>query len=190
MYCMLAHVNHQRIAKDLNESDYDKTSNFLNHTGIQINSYNQYKKWGSIASPYYTISLWLFNWAFWYAALYLIGGHGLACAIFTAAMMWSILIPAFNFTGHGKGKDKHVDGIDFDRSNLSINQTRPGLLAGEWHNNHHLYPGSARAGFLPYQLDLAWVYIYCMYRLGAVSSYRDSKNEFLRKYILNKPVKQ
>ncbi len=41
-------------------------------------------------------------------------------------------------TGHGKGKHKHVDGIDFDRSNLSINQMRPGLFAGEWHNNHHL----------------------------------------------------
>ena len=28
-----------------------------------------------------------------------------------------------------------------------------------WQNNHHLYPGSARAGFLPYQIDFAWVYI-------------------------------
>ena len=190
LYCMLSHVNHQRISKDLNEEDYGKVANFLRHTGISIHSYDQYKKWGSVASPWYTISLWLINWALWYAALYFIGGgHGLPCAIFTAAMMWSIFIPAFNFTGHGKGKDKHVDGIDFDRSNLSINQNRPGWFAGEWHNNHHLYPGSARAGFLPYQLDLAWVYIYSMYKLGAVSSYHDSKKDFLKKFVHNRASK-
>ena len=79
-------------------------------------------------------------------------------------------------------KALRVDGIDFDRSNLSINQTRPGMLSGEWHNNHHLFPVSARAGFLPYQLDLAWIYIYCMSKIGVVSSYHDSKKEFLRKY--------
>jgi stearoyl-CoA desaturase (delta-9 desaturase) len=103
--------------------------------------------------------------------------------MFTGAMLWFILIRAFNYTGHGKGEVKHRDGIDFDRSNLSINQNRPGLLAGEWHNNHHLYPGSARAGFLPFQLDLAWIYIYSLYKLKMVSSYRDSKKDFLKKYI-------
>jgi len=59
-------------------------------------------------------------------------------------------------------------------------------LTGEWHNNHHLYPGSARAGFLPYQLDLAWIFIFCMYKMRVVSSYHDSKKEFLRKYLTNK----
>ena len=89
---------------------------------------------------------------------------------------------AFDKIEYGKGKEAHVEGLDFDRSNLSVNQTRPGLFTGEWHNNHHLYPGSARAGFLRYQLDLAWIYIFCMYKLGAVSSYHDSKKDFLRKY--------
>jgi len=64
-----------------------------------------------------------------------------------------------------------------------VNQLRPGLFAGEWHNNHHLYPGSARAGFLSYQLDLPWIYIYSLYKIGAVSSFRDSKQDFLRKYF-------
>ena len=82
-----------------------------------------------------------------------------------------------------KGEVKHVDGIDFDRSNLSINQMRPGLFAGEWHNNHHLYPGSARAGFLRYQIDLAWIYIWILNKLGGVSSYRNSQKDFLKKYI-------
>lgn len=181
-YCMLAEFNHQRIAEGLTEDEYKKASGFMRHTGVWINSYSQYQKWGSIAHPVYTIATWLLNWTAWYAILYFIGGHALACAIFSAAMLWFILVRAFNYTGHAKGEEKHVDGLDFDRSNLAINQTRPGLFTGEWHNNHHLYPGSARAGFLRYQLDPAWMFIYCMHKIGVVSSYHDSKKEFLRKY--------
>jgi len=182
LYCMFAEINHQSISKDLSEPDYQKVSGLLRHTGVSINSYKQYRFWGSVTSPFYIIAIWVFNWSFWYCALYLIGGAALACAIFSGAMFWLIFIRAFNYTGHGKGKDKHVDGLDFDRSNLAINQSRPGLFTGEWHNNHHLYPGSARAGFLPYQIDLSWIAIYCMYHLGMVSSYHDSKSDFLKKY--------
>ena len=115
----------------------------MQHTGVQLNSYKQYLKWGSLATPFYTISVWLINWACWYTILYLIGGHALATALFSAAMLWFMLVRIFNYTGHGKGEEgKHVDGIDFDRSNLAINQTRPGLFTGEWHNNHHLYDTS------------------------------------------------
>jgi len=184
MYCMLSDVNHQSIAKNMTEVNYRKASNFLNHTGVWINSYAKYLKWGSIASPGYVIGLWILNWTFWYSIFFLIGGHGLACALFTGAMFWYVLVRAFNYTGHGGGKEKHVKGVDFDRSNLSINQSRPGFLSGEWHNNHHLYPQSARAGFLPYQLDLAWIYIYCLYKLGGISRYTDSKKQFLQRFGL------
>lgn len=183
LYCMLAEFNHQRISPALREAEYKKAVHFMQHTGVRLNSYKQYQKWGSVASPFYTIGVWLLNWAFWFAALYFIGGPGLAAALFSAALFWFIGVRAFNYTGHGKGEVRHVAGVDFDKSNLSVNQLRPGIFAGEWHNNHHLYPGSARAGFLPYQLDLPWIYIYSLYKLGAVSSYRDAKKEFLRKYV-------
>jgi stearoyl-CoA desaturase (delta-9 desaturase) len=68
------------------------------------------------------------NWAFWYTVFYLIGGHPLACTLFTGAMFWITFVRIFNYTGHGKGEHKHVDGLDFDRSNLSINQWRPGYF--------------------------------------------------------------
>ncbi|MBD2701568.1 fatty acid desaturase [Spirosoma sp. BT702] len=183
MYCMLSDVNHQSIAKDLNEEEFAKASGFLKHTGIRINNYAKYLNWGSVACPYYTVGLWVLNWSFWYAMFFLIGGHGLACSMFTGAMFWFVLVRAFNYTGHGKGEVKHVEGVDFDRRNLSINQSRPGFFSGEWHNNHHLYPSSARAGFLPLQIDFAWMYIYSLYKLGAVSSYRDNKADFLKKYV-------
>jgi stearoyl-CoA desaturase (delta-9 desaturase) len=183
LYCMLSDVNHQSISKDLNEAEYDRVAGFMDHTGVHLNNYKQYVKWGSVTSPAYALLLWFFNWSLWYTLFFLIGGHGLACTFFSAAMFWFILVPAFNFTGHGKGKVKHVDGVDFDRRNLSINQLRPGLFSGEWHNNHHLYPRSARAGFLFFQIDLAWIYIYALHKLGLVASYRDNKKDFLSKYI-------
>ena len=183
MYCMMSDVNHQSISEDLSEADYQKATNFMSHTGVQINTYEQYKKWGSVATPFYTVALWLTNWSLWYTIFYLLGGHAMATTAFSAAMFWFVLVRAFNYTGHGKGEVAHKEGVDFDRSNLSINQTRPGWFSGEWHNNHHLYPTSARAGFLPYQLDLAWVYIYCLKKIGMISSFKDSKQDFLRKYV-------
>lgn len=182
LYCMLSDVNHQAIAKDLNESEYSKVSNFISHTGVMVNSYKAYLKWGSVANPYYTVGLLVLNWIFWFTVFTLVGGPGLACALFSGALFWYVLVRAFNYTGHGGGQKKHVDGIDFDRSNLSINQTRPGYFSGEWHNNHHMYPESARAGFLKYQLDLAWIYIYCMYKIRVVGRYNDSKKEFLDRF--------
>jgi fatty-acid desaturase len=182
-YCMLAEFNHQRISHDLTRDEYGKVVHFMKHTGVKLNSYEQYQKWGTVTSPLYQLGMWALNWSFWYSIFFFMGGHALACALFTAALLWFMLIRAFNYTGHGGGQAKHRDGIDFDRRNLSINQSRPGLLAGEWHNNHHLYPGSARAGFLPMQIDLAWIYVWVLYKLKMVSSYRDSKKEFLKKYI-------
>ncbi|PZR24355.1 MAG: fatty acid desaturase [Citrobacter freundii] len=182
MYCMLSDVNHQGINKQMNEVDYGRTARMMQHTGVLVNSYQQYRNWGSVTNPFYAVALWICNWTFWFIILYAIGGMPLVTAIFSAAMLWFVLVRAFNYTGHGKGDAKHIDGIDFDRSNLSINQTRPGLFTGEWHNNHHLYPGSARAGFLPYQFDPAWICIYGMHRIGMVSSYHDSKKEFLKRF--------
>lgn len=182
LYCMLSDVNHQGVAEDLSEADHARVTSLLKNTGVELNSYVQYRKWGSIATPRYTILAWALNWAFWYGMFFLLGGHGLACALFGAAMLWSVGVRNFNYTSHGKGRQRHAPRVDLDRSNLSLNQLKPGFVSGEWHNNHHLYPGSARSGFLKHQLDLAWVYIYSLYKLGMVSTYRDDKKKFLERY--------
>lgn len=185
LYCMLSDVNHQAIDHNLTVEDYQKASNFMKHTGIKSNSFDQYKKWGAVSSLNRTLVNWFLNWTFWFILFFLIGGFSLVCAAFSAAMLWYLLVPAFNYTGHGKGEVQHREGLDFDRTNNSINQARPGLFTGEWHNNHHLYPNSARAGFLPNQLDLAWVYIFALFKIGGVTKYIDSKAEFLKKYSPN-----
>jgi stearoyl-CoA desaturase (delta-9 desaturase) len=182
LYCFLADVNHQPISTHLTEDEYARVMRMMATSGIRANTYAQYQKWGSVAAPAWSTIGWLFNWVFWGAVFHLIGGPALVFALFGSAGIWAIGVRTFNFEGHGKGKDKHRDGADFNRKDLSINQLWPGFVAGEWHNNHHLYPSSARSGFLRYQVDLAWCYIKLMSVIGAVASYHDSKKAFLQRH--------
>ena len=182
LYCFLADVNHQPIAKDLSEKDYHRVTALMAHVGLTGNTYQQYQKWGSYANPLRSVISWLLSWSFWYLAFYLIGGHALACTLFGAAGFWAIGVRTFNYDGHGRGKAVQRDGIDYNRDDMSINQIWPGYVAGEWHNNHHLFPKSARSGFKPYQLDTAWCYIKFMSIVGAVSSYKDNKKQFYEQY--------
>jgi fatty-acid desaturase len=190
-YCFLADVNHQPIAKDLSEADYNRVKLLMKHTGIKGNTYEQYLYWGSYVNPVYAVLSWLLNWAFWYGVFYLLGGNALAFALFGAAGFWGVGVRTFNYEGHGKGELKQREGIDFNTKDRSVNQVWPGIVAGEWHNNHHLYPKSAKSGFKPYQVDLAWYYIKLMHTLGAVSSYKDYTRHFYENYhnpYLNKKL--
>lgn len=181
-YCFLADANHQGVNRDLDEKGYTKLTKLLSHTGVVANTFTQYQRWGSIANPAATVASFALNWVFWYAVLYALGGHGLATAIFGGAFVWAFGVRTFNFDGHGAGEDKRRDGIDFNRDDLSINQVWPGYVAGEWHNNHHLYPNGARSGFLPYQLDLAWLFIRGYAAIGGVTTFRDPKGQFYREH--------
>jgi sn-1 stearoyl-lipid 9-desaturase len=182
LYCFLADVNHQLINRNLTEAEYAKASGLMERVGIYRNTYKQYQKWGSIANPFTTAFFIILNWSFWFTMFYLIGGIPLAVALFGGAFFWAVGVRTFNYEGHGKGKDKREEGMDFNRNDMSINQYWPGIVAGEWHNNHHLYPSSARAGFLKYQIDFAWYYIYTLYKIGGIKSYHDSKKQFDEQY--------
>lgn len=186
LYCFLADVNHQLVARDLTEKEYDKLSRMLRHTGVSINSYAQYQRWGSVSKPLPTILTMLFSIGLWFTIFYFIGGPQLAFALMSGSCLWAVGVRTFNYDGHGRGKDKRKDGVDYNRKDLSINQYWPGYVAGEWHNNHHLYPASARAGFLKHQIDLAWVYIYVLHKLGGVTSYHDAKAQFFSDYVHGK----
>lgn len=182
LYCFLADANHQGIAKNLSERDYNHLCRLMSHTGVRLNTYAQYQRWGSLCHPAFTIAHYALNWGFWYGAFYLLGGHALATALFAWAGIWGIGVRTFNFEGHGKGKDRRRPGSDFNRTDLSVNQAWPGFVAGEWHNNHHLYPNGARSGFLAHQLDLPWLFIRALAALGVVSSYRDYRADFMEKH--------
>ena len=184
LYCFLAGELHQQINQNLSAKDYGLVSRLLKHTGMKLNTYEQYQRWGSVAHPARLMAHYALNWAFWYGAFFLIGGHALATALFGWAAVWAIGIRAHNYDLHAGGKDKHRDGVDFDRSNLSINQFWPGIVAGEWHNNHHLFPSSVRSGFLPWQPDISFAFIRFYRMIGGVTQWRDFKGKFYERYYL------
>lgn len=140
LYCFLADVNHQPIAKDLSQEDYSRITRLMEHTGVKANTYAQYQRWGSYVNPRRAIFAWVLNWSLWYLAFYLIGGHALAFSLFGAAGFWAIGVRTFNYEGHAKVKDKQKESTDYNHKDKSINQLWPGFVAGEWHNNHHLFP--------------------------------------------------
>ena len=182
LYCFLACANHQPISTNLNEKDYQVLAKFMQAAGLKTNTYLKYKKFGSLVTPLNFLLNYGLNWLFWYGAFYLLGGHALATCIFGWVGVWAFGVRTFNFDGHGRGKDKRQEGIDFLKADKSINQIWPGYVAGEWHNNHHLYPNGARSGFLPYQLDLPWIFIYSCFKLGIITQYHDPKPRFLKEH--------
>jgi stearoyl-CoA desaturase (delta-9 desaturase) len=182
LYCFLAGELHQPINRDLSREDYERLLGLLRHTGIRLNSYAQYQRWGSVAHPAGLVVHFALNWAFWYGVFYLIGGHALATAIFGWSAVWGIGIRAHNWDLHGGGKDKRRAGVDFDDRSLAINAVWPGLVAGEWHNNHHLFPNSVRAGFLWWQVDISFALIRVYKLLGGVVAWRDFRDKFFERH--------
>ena len=75
----------------------------------------------------YTVLHYVLNWAVWYAALYAIGGHALATALFGWSFVWAVGIRAHNYDLHAGGKDRRRDGVDFDRSSMAVSAFWPGL---------------------------------------------------------------
>jgi fatty-acid desaturase len=183
LYCFLSDANHQSIARNLAEKDYLRVARMVEHTGVRPNTYAQYLKYGSVAHPVRTLCHYVLNWAGNWAVFYWIGGAPLAVALFGMAGVWAFGVRTFNYDGHGRGTDRRKAGVDFNRDDQSVNQTWPGYVAGEWHNNHHLYPSSARSGFLPYQFDGAFEIIRLWHLLGIVSSYRDDLKDFQRDHL-------
>lgn len=182
LYCFLADSIHQPVAHDLSEADYQKACGYVKRTGIYMNSYEQYQYWGTIAHPARLWAHCLLNWAFWFAVSYGIGGMPLATAIFGGACVWVVGVRTFNYGAHGAGKDRRVPGDDFSSRDMSINQVWPGIVAGEWHSNHHLFPKSARSGYKPWQMDIPYYYVRLLHFIGGISEYQDSKKAFYEKY--------
>src|SRR5476651_1989093 len=99
LYCFLADVNHQPIARNMSEKDYGRCVKLMKHTGDNVNTYAQYQKYGTLANPLRTILSVLASWSFWYLMFYLIGGHALACTLFGAAGVWAVGVRTFNYEG-------------------------------------------------------------------------------------------
>ncbi|MEM7459573.1 MAG: acyl-CoA desaturase [Pseudomonadota bacterium] len=108
--------------------------------------------------------------------LWVLGGWGFVfwgiCGRVTISILghWFIGYHAHN-DGH---RDWHVDGAAVQGQNVRY----CGLITfGEcWHNNHHAFPGSARLGLQPDQIDPGWWVLKACERAGLVSNLVEPKD--------------
>jgi stearoyl-CoA desaturase (Delta-9 desaturase) len=89
----------------------------------------------------------------------------------STVLTWHITF-AVNSVCHTWGARPHPTG------DASTNNPLIGVLAyGEgWHNNHHMYPFSARHGLEWWQLDITWLVLRVLEKLGLVSDLKLPKD--------------
>jgi stearoyl-CoA desaturase (Delta-9 desaturase) len=118
-----------------------------------------------------------------FAIGYLVGGT-LEAGL--AGLVWGGLVRIFayqhatfavNSICHMFGR-RHFRSRDESRNNWLIAV----LVFGEgWHNNHHAFPSSARHGLAPRQVDVSWLVIRLLERLGLVWNVRRPTPEQLER---------
>ncbi|OUL99836.1 DesA family fatty acid desaturase [Variovorax sp. JS1663] len=94
--------------------------------------------------------------------LALFGGLGLA--VWAVQMLWIPFWAAGVVNGLG-----HFWGYrNFEAPDASRNVSPWGLIIGgeELHNNHHTYPTSAKFSVKKYEIDVGWIYISLMQKVG------------------------
>jgi stearoyl-CoA desaturase (delta-9 desaturase) len=92
------------------------------------------------------------------------------------------LTSAVNYFGHGSGTRRYLTRDD------STNNALVSLLTlGEgWHNNHHFYPASARAGIGSWELDLYYYALKLLEKVGLVWHVREPPIDVMRRVSLAK----
>ena len=106
-----------------------------------------------------------------------------------AGLVWGGLVRIFalpardlrvNSICHMFGK-RHYRSRDESRNNWLIAV----LVFGEgWHNNHHAFPSSARHGLRRWQVDVSWLVIRGLERIGLVWNVRRPSAEQLERRAL------
>lgn len=171
------------IDTDVTPDQFDRIKARLAHIGMPFSTYESFRRWGCVESIAHYLARWAFATSLWLAFWYVVGGTPLLMTWLAVQFCWHAAVRDFNFRGHGTSeKPGQVDGWDFDRKTLAVNQRFYGFLAGEWHNNHHAFRASANTAFMPGQLDVPFQIIRAMKAVGLVTRYHNHKCHFLERF--------
>ncbi len=138
------HINPQQQAKDLLKDPFYR---FLEQGG----------KWHRAHALALSLNLLL------RVVLFLCFGWGVALASLLAAVMVLQIPLMLNVVCH----IPKLGYKNFANNDDSVNVWWVAILSmGEgWHNNHHVYPGSAKTGMAPWEIDVSWLIISLMKKL-------------------------
>jgi len=114
---------------------------------------------------------------------FLIGGlSSVAIGVLLGSTLLLNQAAAVNYFCHKYGRRR------FDTRDRSTNNALIAALSfGEgWHNNHHYYPATARAGFHWWEVDMYYWVIWLFEKLGLVWDVRQPTQEMLNKNLIPK----
>ena len=154
----------QKLNRDLSRQEYERLAKSLEHIGFPKNSYEKFQRTGSVETVAHYASRSVFANLFWTSLAYVLGGWWGVQAWIAGVFLYTFLVRDFNYRGHG-------GFFGTQREGTPLNQVFYGLIAGEWHENHHAHPRSARAGLAWWQLDVPFWIIKAMAGCGVVRQY-------------------
>ncbi len=99
-------------------------------------------------------------------ALYAVGGWPwVVWGVFVRVSVCTTMHWLISYLAHTRGpQDWTVDGAVIQAHNVPLLAIP--TMGESWHNNHHAFPGSARHGLYPGQIDLGWWFIRLLAFLG------------------------
>lgn len=178
----MATESQQKVNLHISRPEYDRLAKSLEHIGFVKNTYEQYQRYGSVENIWHYLARVIFTNVFWSSIGYAVAGWRGVLAWQSSMFFYAFLVRDFNYRGHGGYFGTEEKGIP-------LNQVFYGLVAGEWHDNHHAYPRLARSGLAWWQLDLPFAVIKCLSLCGAVDKYNSPDKNVERTQVkLDAPI--
>ena len=157
----LAAKSQQKTNRDITCSDYERLARSLQHIGFAQNSYEKFRRTGSVENVWHYGARVMVATLLWCSLGYVVAGWPGVMAWLAGVFQCNFFMRDFNYRGHG--------GVFFNASEgRPANQLFYGLFGSEWHDNHHEHPRSARAGLAWWQLDTSYWIIKAMGACGLV----------------------
>lgn len=164
----LAIESSQKTNLELSAAEYERLAASLRHIGFVSSTYEQYRRTGSVENLGWYFVRFIFAGLFWGALAWALAGWWGVQAWLSGAFFFTLLARDFNYRGHSSFTGAHGEG-------RPVNQLLYGLVAGEWHENHHNYPRLARSGLKWWQVDAPYWIICALHACGVVTQYHSRR---------------
>ena len=170
----LATETQQKMNRNMSRTEYDRVTRSLEHIGFVKNSYEQFQKTGSVENIWHYGARVLSANVAWSALMFALAGWQGVLAWISGVFLFTCVLRDFNFRGHASlfGTNKH---------GTPVNQVIYGIIAGEWHENHHQFPRLARSGLAWWQIDLPYLIIRGMKWCGVITQYNEKDTDTVQK---------
>ena len=166
--------------RNMSEKESDFCFRFLSPIPSQWNSRENFQATGSFEKEWrYPLRFLVCN-TFWIGLFILLNRPDILTAFYFGSLTFLLIMRDFNYRGHDE-ESEHTPKLD--SHSLAINQWFYGILASEWHDNHHRFSSSAKTGFSKGEVDISFLITRLLTKVGILESYVDSSKGYEREIV-------